>query len=701
MTLADDIARVRRRLAADEWGMLQFSYARSLDTCSVDTGAVLVDAGAGASAVAGTGERRCAPASGDAGEDEGAGSAGEGGRAAAPELFIRFVVELVRRAREAGVRVHIAEDAASDGGESPVRRAVREAGLAGEAVWVRRRSRRYMRLLACAGLLVGTDEAFPFFMVKRPGQRLVCLPDAARLAALDRHAVSDAEHLGDMQHVFLASDWIACPDEQAMRHLAHNAMIAQLYRGAYVVPAAFCGLDEFAGRLAALACAGGGVARDDEGDTARPDAADAAVSGGLVLVPGESLHADGPLVALYGDTLKRTGIETSLRNLLAHVDASRARIVVLCSPHAIRDGAHAADYDGEAYLNSLPDNLSWLGFHKGRNLRVREALAWTLHVKLRRRNAWTRRKLDAVFAREHRRVFAGTRFDAIVHFTGYDFEMAQLMLHEEHARTAIFIHNDMERELAVAGNVDVATLQQACANFDAVCLVGEALREPLRRVVGTLDDARVFTVHNVCDADAIRAGAQRPLSRDDYEECSCSFAELEALLAGGDGPVFVWLGRFVEQKGCDRLLEAFSAFVASGGKGRLVMAGSTGELYGQVREAAARIESGRVVVIRALANPYALLARADALVLASRYEGMPMVVMEALSLGTPVICTDMPGVGEFLREGGLGQVVENSTAGIEDGLVDFAAGTTGPFTRFDVEAFNTRALAEFYAALGL
>ena len=78
-----------------------------------------------------------------------------------------------------------------------------------------------------------------------------------------------------------------------------------------------------------------------------------------------------------------------------------------------------------------------------------------------------------------------------------------------------------------------------------------------------------------------------------------------------------------------------------------------------------------------------------------------MVVMEALALGKPVICTDMPGVSAFLREGGYGQVVDNSTAGIEAGLVDFAAGRLRSFTRFDVDAFNTRALAEFYAALEL
>ena len=42
-------------------------------------------------------------------------------------------------------------------------------------------------------------------------------------------------------------------------------------------------------------------------------------------------------------------------------------------------------------------------------------------------------------------------------------------------------------------------------------------------------------------------------------------------------------------------------------------------------------------------NPYPFLARADAFVLSSRFEGFPNVVLEALACGTPVIATPAPG----------------------------------------------------------
>ncbi len=47
---------------------------------------------------------------------------------------------------------------------------------------------------------------------------------------------------------------------------------------------------------------------------------------------------------------------------------------------------------------------------------------------------------------------------------------------------------------------------------------------------------------------------------------------------------------------------------------------------------------------------------ADLLTLCSEYEGMPMVVLEALSCGIPVVSTDVGDVGEVVIDGVTGYI---------------------------------------------
>lgn len=57
-------------------------------------------------------------------------------------------------------------------------------------------------------------------------------------------------------------------------------------------------------------------------------------------------------------------------------------------------------------------------------------------------------------------------------------------------------------------------------------------------------------------------------------------------------------------------------------------------------------------------NPYGFMARADLFVLSSRWEGMPVVLIEALAAHTPVVATDCPsGPREILDGSGLGSLV--------------------------------------------
>ena len=124
-------------------------------------------------------------------------------------------------------------------------------------------------------------------------------------------------------------------------------------------------------------------------------------------------------------------------------------------------------------------------------------------------------------------------------------------------------------------------------------------------------------------------------------------------LAAGAGPVeLLFLGNLEPRKGVADLLAALAALPPGTPGWRLTLAGG-GRLEGYRRRAEDLGIGNRVRfsgwVDRREAQ--ALLAHADALVLPSHREGLPLVILEALGCGTPVLCTPVGAIPELLTDG--------------------------------------------------
>ena len=59
-------------------------------------------------------------------------------------------------------------------------------------------------------------------------------------------------------------------------------------------------------------------------------------------------------------------------------------------------------------------------------------------------------------------------------------------------------------------------------------------------------------------------------------------------------------------------------------------------------------------------NAGAFCSKADLLMLPSNYEGLPMVILEAMSLGKPVVASDVGGISEIVRNEVNGYALENN-----------------------------------------
>ncbi|MBT2227305.1 glycosyltransferase [Nonomuraea sp. NEAU-A123] len=126
--------------------------------------------------------------------------------------------------------------------------------------------------------------------------------------------------------------------------------------------------------------------------------------------------------------------------------------------------------------------------------------------------------------------------------------------------------------------------------------------------------------------------------------------EVRAELGAGGRPIVLAVGRLAQQKGYETLLDA-----ARGpwpGETPLFAVAGEGPLLGELRR---RIEAETlpVVLLGNRDDVPDLLAAATVVVWASRWEGQPLSVSEALMVGRPVIATAVGGIPDLVAGAGI------------------------------------------------
>jgi glycosyltransferase involved in cell wall biosynthesis len=137
-----------------------------------------------------------------------------------------------------------------------------------------------------------------------------------------------------------------------------------------------------------------------------------------------------------------------------------------------------------------------------------------------------------------------------------------------------------------------------------------------------------------------------------FDEASF-FAHGEVDAPATAGPIIVGCGRLVEQKGFAHLIDALPLVRREIPTASLWIVGD-GPLRGCLEEQARRLGVGPAVWFAGFrSNPGAYMKRADVFALSSLWEGFANVVVEAMSVGVPVVATDCPhGPSEIIRSDG-------------------------------------------------
>jgi glycosyltransferase involved in cell wall biosynthesis len=179
-------------------------------------------------------------------------------------------------------------------------------------------------------------------------------------------------------------------------------------------------------------------------------------------------------------------------------------------------------------------------------------------------------------------------------------------------------------------------LSASIARTTTIC-VSDAVRERLISMYGFAPDRTITIYNGVEPSEFAPDAAERDEMRARLGLTPSDFA-------------FVFVGRLSEQKGVDVLLNALSKTLRDGTCCKCLIVGE-GPLWHMLTEQASRLGlSNSVHFLGFQQDPRPFLQAADAFVLTSHFEGLPLSVLEAMACGLPCVVTDAAGNREAVAD---------------------------------------------------
>ena len=197
------------------------------------------------------------------------------------------------------------------------------------------------------------------------------------------------------------------------------------------------------------------------------------------------------------------------------------------------------------------------------------------------------------------------------------------------------------------------------------------------------------------------------LSKKEYENCvskklnphyaiipnGCDMVDIDVSTKHPDKPLkIIYLGRLIiHHKGLDYLLDALDILKQK------KFTDAIFQFYGNENDVDIEIIKERLNSLKGLASyegpaygekKTEVLANADAFILTSRYEGMPMGVLEALNYGLPCILTPGTNMSEDVVEAGAGWEAKLDSQSIADTILQSVKDINQDYAKFSLAAYK-------------
>ncbi len=146
----------------------------------------------------------------------------------------------------------------------------------------------------------------------------------------------------------------------------------------------------------------------------------------------------------------------------------------------------------------------------------------------------------------------------------------------------------------------------------------------------------------------------------------------QAMAIPPDSAVVLFAGRLEAVKGLELLIESFATFDKRlNGKCMLYICGDGTQRRNLEKLAVDSGKAGKITFTGALAHDQLTryFQTADIFAMASHHEGLPNVILEAMSCGLPVVSTDVGGISGVVKDGETGYLTSKRDAETHAGLL--------------------------------
>jgi len=185
-----------------------------------------------------------------------------------------------------------------------------------------------------------------------------------------------------------------------------------------------------------------------------------------------------------------------------------------------------------------------------------------------------------------------------------------------------------------------------------IIAVSDAVKKSLIRQ--SIQEARIDILYNSIDLRVFRAPYHDSLIRKEYNIAEHTF-------------LYIYIGRLVHQKAVDILIEAFKKIDT---QTTLLIVGQGKDRHMLENKVKKNGLEKRVIFTGVRDDIPQLLLSADCFVLPSRYEGLPLVLVEALAAGSAIVVSDFEGAREVINHEKNGLVVPvEDVEGLAQGML--------------------------------